>query len=150
MRFMGARRSNGSLTSEVISRLVKSIHTSIGQSIEVHEVRWDRWRALDCQKLQPACSGAPSEFSVVDRRELRTESSDKGKCQVEMIQGHLYGQLAVRRCGARELDIAGHVVAIAAHNIPQLVLSARAALQTLALSVYPCTSLYVLVLLVYW
>ena len=47
--------------------------------------------------------------------------SDGSEGQVKMKQGHLYGQLAVGSCAAKELqDIAGHVVAIAAHEILNL------------------------------
>ena len=53
-----------------------------------------------------------------NRRELRERESDEGECEAGVQQGHLYGQLAVRSCAARELNIAGHVVAIAAHKNP--------------------------------
>lgn len=44
MSFVRAVQQNsGMLTSGVISRFVKSIHTRIGQSIGVHEARWARW-----------------------------------------------------------------------------------------------------------
>ena len=56
-----------------------------------------------------------------NRRELRERESDEGECEAGVQQGHLYGQLAVRSCAARELNIAGHVVAIAAHEILNLV-----------------------------
>ena len=60
-----------------------------------------------------------------NRRELRDRESDEGECEAGMQQGHLYGQLAVRSCAARELNIAGHVVAIAAQEMLNMALPPR-------------------------
>ena len=78
LRTRAVQPKTGMLTSGVISRFVKSIHTRIGQSIGVHEARWARWwhllaTALDW-RVQEHVAGSTLRSAKAQRKEVKRGS----------------------------------------------------------------------------
>ena len=131
------------LTSGVISRFVKSIHTRIGQSIGVNEARWARWwhllvTALDW-RVQEHVAGSTLRSAKAQRKEVKRGSQAETRPFIRTAGGRKLRCERAEHCRTRCGDCRS--------RNPQLGSSAPASSQApdhfLALPILSATAQYI-------